>query len=188
MHHQQPGAYLSPPPLHQQPQSIIMSPPAAAAQHQLPQFMLGPPSFLGGPPQIFSLGFPGAGGGGLFPLPGFLTMPRLPLTGPPPAGFCMPQQQLLPPGSLLPEGYALLPGYGPGLAVSQPPSPVTSSSSSFSSVAGTPPSAATSLKRKASIPPSPEQSPQGPYIGQHSQGLGGHYADSYWHTKRQKRS
>jgi hypothetical protein len=40
-------------------------------------------------------------------------------------------------------------------------------------------------KRKLTIPPSPEQSPEGPYIGQHSQGIGGHYADSYW-NKRSK--
>lgn len=32
--------------------------------------------------------------------------------------------------------------------------------------------------------PSPEPSPEGDYIGQHSQGIGGHYADTY--TKRQK--
>ena len=38
-------------------------------------------------------------------------------------------------------------------------------------------------KRKLPIPPSPEQSPEGPYIGQHSQGIGGHYADSYWRKK-----
>ena len=41
------------------------------------------------------------------------------------------------------------------------------------------------MKRKLTIPPSPEQSPDGRYIGQHSQGLGGHYADSYW-TKKAK--
>jgi hypothetical protein len=35
------------------------------------------------------------------------------------------------------------------------------------------------LKRRLAIPPSPEQSPEGPYIGQHSQGIGGHYASSY---------
>ncbi|XP_052274563.1 uncharacterized protein LOC127874351 isoform X2 [Dreissena polymorpha] len=35
------------------------------------------------------------------------------------------------------------------------------------------------------ILPSPEPSPEGDYIGQHSQGIGGHYADSY---KRQKLS
>ena len=43
-----------------------------------------------------------------------------------------------------------------------------------------------SLKRKLPIPPSPEASPEGPYIGQHSQGIGGHYADSYWRNKRAK--
>ncbi|KAM4748365.1 ribonucleoprotein PTB-binding 1 [Rhinophrynus dorsalis] len=32
--------------------------------------------------------------------------------------------------------------------------------------------------------PSPEPSPEGGYIGQHSQGLGGHYADSYLKRKR----
>lgn len=51
-----------------------------------------------------------------------------------------------------------------------------------SSVLATPPS----LKRKLPIPPSPEASPEGPYIGQHSQGLGGHYAESYWRQKRAK--
>ncbi|KAL4237060.1 Ribonucleoprotein PTB-binding 2 [Mactra antiquata] len=34
--------------------------------------------------------------------------------------------------------------------------------------------------------PSPEPSPEGNYVGQHSQGLGGHYADTY--AKRQKQS
>uniref|UniRef100_A0A8C3AD86 Ribonucleoprotein PTB-binding 1 n=1 Tax=Cyclopterus lumpus TaxID=8103 RepID=A0A8C3AD86_CYCLU len=32
--------------------------------------------------------------------------------------------------------------------------------------------------------PSPEPSPEGGYVGQHSQGLGGHYADSYLKRKR----
>ncbi|XP_068130492.1 ribonucleoprotein PTB-binding 1 [Hyperolius riggenbachi] len=32
--------------------------------------------------------------------------------------------------------------------------------------------------------PSPEPSPEGVYVGQHSQGLGGHYADSYMKRKR----
>ncbi|XP_051243811.1 ribonucleoprotein PTB-binding 1 isoform X5 [Dicentrarchus labrax] len=32
--------------------------------------------------------------------------------------------------------------------------------------------------------PSPEPSPEGSYVGQHSQGLGGHYADSYLKRKR----
>ncbi|XP_067829056.1 ribonucleoprotein PTB-binding 1 isoform X2 [Heptranchias perlo] len=40
-------------------------------------------------------------------------------------------------------------------------------------------------KRAAShLIPSPEPSPEGGYIGQHSQGLGGHYADSYLKRKR----
>jgi hypothetical protein len=166
------------PPL--QPQPLLMSPPNG--QPQFPQ-LLGPPPFMGGPAQFLPLGFPG----GLYQMPGFppsfLTLPRLPVTGPPPAGFYLsaqpPQHQLFPPPCSLPEGFALLPGYGP-VGLSQPASPV-------SSLASTPPSSA-SLKRKASIPPSPEQSPQGPYIGQHSQGLGGHYADSYWYSKRQKRN
>ena len=41
------------------------------------------------------------------------------------------------------------------------------------------------LKRKLPIPPSPENSPDGPFIGQHSQGIGGHYADSYWRNRSQ---
>ena len=52
---------------------------------------------------------------------------------------------------------------------------------SAGAVYGTPPSH--SLKRKISIPPTPEQSPEGHYIGQHSQGLGGHYASSYMNKK-----
>ena len=39
------------------------------------------------------------------------------------------------------------------------------------------------LKRKLAIPPGPESSPDGPFIGQHSQGIGGHYADSYWRNR-----
>ncbi|XP_065351490.1 ribonucleoprotein PTB-binding 1-like isoform X2 [Cloeon dipterum] len=40
-------------------------------------------------------------------------------------------------------------------------------------------------KRKYShILPSPEPSPEGNYIGQHSQGLGGHYADSFFKRKK----
>ena len=34
--------------------------------------------------------------------------------------------------------------------------------------------------------PSPEPSPEGPYIGQHSQGIGGHYIDSW--PKRKKKN
>lgn len=32
--------------------------------------------------------------------------------------------------------------------------------------------------------PPPEASPEGAYVGQHSQGIGGHYADSYGKRKR----
>lgn len=43
----------------------------------------------------------------------------------------------------------------------------------------------TPLKRGSShLLPSPEPSPEGSYVGQHSQGLGGHYADSYLKRKR----
>uniref|UniRef100_A0A3Q2D0A6 Ribonucleoprotein PTB-binding 1 n=1 Tax=Cyprinodon variegatus TaxID=28743 RepID=A0A3Q2D0A6_CYPVA len=44
---------------------------------------------------------------------------------------------------------------------------------------------ASSQKRLFSrLIPSPEPSPEGGYVGQHSQGLGGHYADSYLKRKR----
>ena len=71
-------------------------------------------------------------------------------------------------------------------ALTSPPSisPVSRLTTSSSVTPSTP--SPVSLKRKASIPPSPEDSPKGPYIGQHSQGLGGHYADSYWERKRFK--
>jgi hypothetical protein len=39
-------------------------------------------------------------------------------------------------------------------------------------------------KAKSHLLPAPEASPEGIYVGQHSQGLGGHYADSY--TKKRK--
>ncbi|MPC24112.1 Ribonucleoprotein PTB-binding 1 [Portunus trituberculatus] len=42
-------------------------------------------------------------------------------------------------------------------------------------------------KRKSNhILPSPEPSPENGYVGQHSQGLGGHYADSYLVKKLKK--
>jgi len=76
------------------------------------------------------------------------------------------------------------PPTSPISTISRPSTPGGSTSflSPTSSLSSTP----SGLKRKASIPPSPEQSPQGAYIGQHSQGLGGHYADSYWQKKRVK--
>jgi len=33
---------------------------------------------------------------------------------------------------------------------------------------------------------SPEPSPEGVYVGQHSQGIGGHYAESYLAKRRRK--
>lgn len=46
--------------------------------------------------------------------------------------------------------------------------------------------AKTPAQKRASshLLPSPEPSPEGCYVGQHSQGLGGHYADSYLKRKR----
>uniref|UniRef100_A0A131YXQ9 Rna binding protein cugbp1/bruno rrm superfamily n=3 Tax=Rhipicephalinae TaxID=426437 RepID=A0A131YXQ9_RHIAP len=42
-------------------------------------------------------------------------------------------------------------------------------------------------KRKVhQLMPSPEPSPEHGYIGQHSQALGGHYADSYFRYKKMK--
>lgn len=38
--------------------------------------------------------------------------------------------------------------------------------------------------QKRKLLPSPEKSPEGNYIGQHSQGIGGHYADSYFKKKK----
>ncbi|XP_071448312.1 ribonucleoprotein PTB-binding 1-like [Hetaerina americana] len=59
--------------------------------------------------------------------------------------------------------------YGPSLLGSPPPYAVTP----------------IGQKRKYDrILPSPEPSPEGNYIGQHSQGIGGHYADSYFKRKR----
>lgn len=42
----------------------------------------------------------------------------------------------------------------------------------------------TPIGQKRRLLPSPEPSPEGNYIGQHSQGLGGHYADSYFKRKK----
>ena len=49
-----------------------------------------------------------------------------------------------------------------------------------------PPPQTQGLKRRINIPCSPEQSPEGTYVGQHSQGLGGHYASSYFSKKAKK--
>lgn len=42
----------------------------------------------------------------------------------------------------------------------------------------------TPVGQKRRLLPSPEPSPEGNYIGQHSQGIGGHYADSYFKRKK----
>lgn len=74
--------------------------------------------------------------------------------------------------------YPTSPGFVPSLW-SHPGSPILISS---------PPSGIVTpigQKRKYNrLLPSPEPSPEGNYIGQHSQGLGGHYADSYFKRKK----
>ncbi|XP_075218057.1 ribonucleoprotein PTB-binding 1-like isoform X2 [Lycorma delicatula] len=42
----------------------------------------------------------------------------------------------------------------------------------------------TPIGQKRRLLPSPEPSPEGNYIGQHSQGIGGHYADSFFKRKK----
>jgi len=142
-----------------------------------------------------------------FIIPG---LPGLPMTGPPQAGFFLqpPQQfgtnanlmsalgitnQGLLAGQPIPmtlpsmstNSFQIMPPMtspvrSPVPRISSPASSISSSASYTPSPSG--------VKRKASIPASPESSPQGPYIGQHSQGLGGHYADSYWQKKRLKQN
>jgi hypothetical protein len=118
--------------------------------------------------------------GGFFPgfQPNMTQMPGL---------LQVPAQLAVQPPSLL-----MPPPPSPGLPLPPPPPPT-------SSVVGLPSppqqhahfmaSTPLSMKRKASILPNPEDSPEGRrYIGQHSQGLGGHYAESYWTHKRTKYS
>uniref|UniRef100_A0A8C6WTJ1 Ribonucleoprotein PTB-binding 1 n=1 Tax=Neogobius melanostomus TaxID=47308 RepID=A0A8C6WTJ1_9GOBI len=67
-------------------------------------------------------------------------------------------------------------------AVGMPPNSHTSYPPGLGAVPKTP---IGSHKRVFSrLIPSPEPSPEGSYVGQHSQGLGGHYADSYLKRKR----
>ena len=75
------------------------------------------------------------------------------------------------PNSLIPQQNSMVSSHYPS---TPPPQQIQSPSNS---VCG--------LKRKLAIPPSPENSPDGPFIGQHSQGIGGHYADSYWRNRTQ---
>ncbi|XP_036421584.1 ribonucleoprotein PTB-binding 1 isoform X2 [Colossoma macropomum] len=68
-------------------------------------------------------------------------------------------------------------------AVGMPP---VSHSSLFSAAAGTGVKTPVGGQKRlfSRLIPSPEPSPEGGYVGQHSQGLGGHYADSYLKRKR----
>ena len=79
------------------------------------------------------------------------------------------------------SGYIPTPiGYHPS-SQQQPPQ------HTFNNEAATPPQGhQQGLKRRLNIPPSPEQSPEGTYVGQHSQGIGGHYASSYFSKKAKK--
>lgn len=65
--------------------------------------------------------------------------------------------------------------------VSAPPSPAFSVASSL---AGSPATPQGQKRKYHHLLPSPEPSPENDFIGQHSQGLGGHYADSYLKRKR----
>lgn len=72
-------------------------------------------------------------------------------------------------------------GYGGGAGSMRPPLPPGPASDGRLGLMGTP----QGQKRNSDqFVPSPEPSPEGDYIGQHSQGLGGHYADTY--AKRQR--
>ncbi|KAG7460307.1 hypothetical protein MATL_G00220170 [Megalops atlanticus] len=69
-------------------------------------------------------------------------------------------------------------------AVGMPP--MTHSSSLYPSVPATTTKTPVGGQKRlfSRLIPSPEPSPEGGYVGQHSQGLGGHYADSYLKRKR----
>lgn len=73
-----------------------------------------------------------------------------------------------------PQQHVFSPYGFPGIMWSQPP-PIMSPQ---------PTHMMTPTSQKRRLPPSPEFSPKGDYIGQHSQGLGGHYADSYFKRKK----
>ncbi|XP_061605741.1 LOW QUALITY PROTEIN: ribonucleoprotein PTB-binding 1 [Phyllopteryx taeniolatus] len=80
------------------------------------------------------------------------------------ANGCLPSSQLNRAVGMPPVSHTS--GYPPGL-VNMMKTPIGSHKRVFSRL----------------IPP-PEPSPEGGYVGQHSQGLGGHYADSYLKRKR----
>ncbi|XP_065226640.1 ribonucleoprotein PTB-binding 1-like [Planococcus citri] len=89
---------------------------------------------------------------------------------------------------------ALIPNWPPSIPTFIPPSsiPTVFTSECWQTTASMPHSfivtqaastpIVTGQKRK--LLPSPEKSPEGSYIGQHSQGIGGHYADSYFKKKK----
>lgn len=83
-----------------------------------------------------------------------------------------------PPHTFIPTSTQSFPPFNPqpgGTPVwSSPPPPPPVNSSLLS----------TPIGQKRPLPISPEPSPEGNYIGQHSQGLGGHYADSYFKRKK----
>ena len=106
------------------------------------------------------------------------------VTGPPPYLFGQPAAPAPPPPAASAPSVAAV--TSPIVAATNPYAAFMSpTASSTSSSFYTPPSShpSSGTKRKLPIPPSPEASPDGPYIGQHSQGIGGHYADSYWRKR-----
>lgn len=101
-----------------------------------------------------------------------------PPMAPPPA---MLQPPVLHPSALQHHPRLLNPLYlAPGKGMGPPPHHTFVPQPGFA----TPP---TGQKRKSNhILPSPEPSPENGYVGQHSQGIGGHYADSYLNKKLKK--
>ncbi|RZF42053.1 hypothetical protein LSTR_LSTR006646 [Laodelphax striatellus] len=95
---------------------------------------------------------------------------------PPPPGFLPPS----PPQPLFP------PFGGPGIIWSQPPATLITTAPPTNS--GMTPigqnTGITPIGQKRRLLPEPEPTPEGDYVGQHSQGIGGHYADSFKRKKK----
>ncbi|XP_022187267.2 LOW QUALITY PROTEIN: ribonucleoprotein PTB-binding 1-like [Nilaparvata lugens] len=94
---------------------------------------------------------------------------------PPPPGFLPPS----PPQPLFP------PFGAPGIIWSQPPTLITTAPPTNSGM--TPigqNTGITPIGQKRRLLPDPEPTPEGDYVGQHSQGIGGHYADSFKRKKK----
>ena len=112
-----------------------------------------------------------------------------------PTLYLPPNQPLLPAQQVnMAELSSLMPGVPPPPLPCYPtaaqltlPPPTPTTSIPIGTVPPTFLATSTSNNLKRKVPPGPEDSPDGLYIGQHSQGLGGHYADSYWAKKRLKR-